>query len=256
MAAITPRLTASSSFVKYVAGVSASARSGYTTASRGIWKEFDFEPVEAGVPGVPDNVLPFDGSELCRSRCESEKRSPKLFRPLVDVEVRPEGVTCGEDWRSTSLALFKELIVEERPLEPSSGGGIGIDGVDFADRWDVIESFRKTDGPGDPKGALVSANVEWVGDGKGDGCSGSDSPRNSGTWIALTGSLTWGGLLPGEVDVRPLLDNLGVLMPSTYESAGGIFTGRGNRCFLSFFRRGKWKKVVVVETVCVVVVSA
>lgn len=93
--------------------------------------------MEAGVPGVPDRILPFprfEGSEFCRSLCESEKMSPKLFRPLVDVDVRPKEITCGEDWRSASLALFKELKVEDRPLEPNDGGGIGIDGVDFADR--------------------------------------------------------------------------------------------------------------------------
>lgn len=63
MAAITPRLTASSSFAKYVPGVSPSARSGYTKGSRGIWKEFDFEPVEAGVPGDPGKALPFTNPE-------------------------------------------------------------------------------------------------------------------------------------------------------------------------------------------------
>lgn len=39
-------------------------------------------------------------------------------------------------------------------------------------------------------------------------------------------------------------------------SAGGILTGRGNKGPLFFLRRGKRKKVVVVDTVCVVVVVA
>lgn len=102
----------------------------------------------------------------------------------------------------------------------------------------------------------MSATVECVGDGKGDGCSKSDSVCNSGTGIAGPACLASGDLLPGDTDVRPIGDNFGVLVPCRFDPGGGIFTGRGNRCPLSFFLRARRKKVVVVETVCVVVVSA
>lgn len=60
--------------------------------------------------------------------------SPKLFLPLVDVDVRSERANCGDDRRSASIPFFSEPTVDDRPLEPSSGGGMGIDGVDFAER--------------------------------------------------------------------------------------------------------------------------
>lgn len=215
--------------------------------------------MEAGVPGVPDSVFAFPrygGSEFCRNLCDSENRSPKLFRPAVDVEVRPDGAICGEDWRSTSLTLFNEPMVEDRPLEPRNGGGMDVDGVEFPDRCDVTESLRKRDAPGKPKGGLVGARLERVGDGNGDRCLGSDPPRRSDRCGALGGSLSGGGFLAGDTDVRRLREVLAVLFPSTFDSGGEDFSGRGNKGLLSFFRRGKRKKVVVVETVCVVVVSA
>ncbi len=67
--------------------------------------------------------------------------SPKLLLPLVDVDVRP-GASCGDDCRSASLTLFSEPIVDDRPLEPRNGAGMGMDGVDLAERWDVVESLR------------------------------------------------------------------------------------------------------------------
>lgn len=182
--------------------------------------------------------------------------SPKLFRPLVDVDVRPDGTTWGEGWRSASIALFNDPIVEDRPLEPRKWGGTGIDGVDFADRCDVIESFRKRDGPAATIGALVRATRECVGDGKGDACLEEEPLCGFGANIAVTGSSIRVCPRTGDVDIRPLLESFGVLSPSVFESEGRIFIGSGKRCPLFFFRRGKRKNVVVVETVCVVVVSA
>ena len=90
--------------------------------------------------------------------------SPKLFRPVVEMDVRPDPAMGGE----SSLEGFpKEPKVLERPLAPSRGGGC-ISELDFVERLELIESFLTTAGPGAPNGALVSANVECVGEGRGD----------------------------------------------------------------------------------------
>lgn len=59
-------------------------------------------------------------------------------------------------------------MVDDLPRCPSRGGGTCKDGVDMPDRCDMDESFRKMAGPGAPSGAFVNANVECVGEGKGD----------------------------------------------------------------------------------------
>jgi hypothetical protein len=52
--------------------------------------------------GVSDPFPPGDplrgngGSEFCLSRCGKLKISPKLLRPLVDVDVRPDEVRWGD----------------------------------------------------------------------------------------------------------------------------------------------------------------
>lgn len=67
-------------------------------------------------------------------------------------------------------------MVEDRPLAPRNGGGMHADGVEFPDRWDLLELFRTTAGPEMPNGALVMVAVDCVGDGSGDGYSEPD-PR-------------------------------------------------------------------------------
>ena len=63
--------------------MSVSCRSGYD-------KGFD---IGVAVPGEPFRGT--GGSEFCLSRCGIPKISPKLLRPLVDVEVRLEGIILG-----------------------------------------------------------------------------------------------------------------------------------------------------------------
>lgn len=81
--AIVPRGRVSCSRERYVAGVSPSSRSGTV-------KDSD---LETGVPAPPtpgDPIRGTGGSEFCLNRCVMLKRSPKLLRPLVEVDVRPE----------------------------------------------------------------------------------------------------------------------------------------------------------------------
>ena len=87
--------------------------------------------------------------------------SPKLLRPTVELEFLPDGVNCGgESWRSVSVDLRREPSVEDLPRCPSRGGGTWRDGVDAPDRWDMDDSFRNVDGPGDPFEACVRASIE------------------------------------------------------------------------------------------------
>lgn len=80
--AITPFGRLSSNRDRYVAGVSLSCRAGY-----------DSDFVGVAVPGVP--LRGAGGSEFCLSRCGRLKISPKLLRPLVEVEVRLDGAMKG-----------------------------------------------------------------------------------------------------------------------------------------------------------------
>lgn len=111
------------------------------------------------------------------------------------------------------------------------------------------DSFRKMARPGDPCGALVRAIVEWVGDGKGDGCSCAG-------WLGSVGTAM---ICPrtGDIEVLPLVEARGVLAALLiFELEGESLAGNGNNGLLSLFRRGKRKKVVVVDIVWVVVVWA
>jgi hypothetical protein len=89
------------------------------------------------------------------------------------------------------------------------------------------------EGPGEPKGALVRANVECVGERPGE------------FWLIGVSNLT--ALLDlrlGDIELRPP-----VLREKLVLLDGGNFSGRGNRGPLSFFRLFSLKNVVVVEIV-------
>ena len=61
----------------------------------------------------------------------------------------------------------------------------------------------------------------------------------------------------GDIEVLPLVEARGVLAALLiFELEGESFAGNGNNGPLSLFRRGKRKKVVVVDIVWVVVVWA
>src|SRR5438876_30146 len=121
MLATTPRLTASSSRARYFAGVSSSARSGMAIGSRIRCSEFDFELFDTGVPGPGELWRGKEGSEFCLSRCVM-LNSPKLFRPIVDVEVREEG-NGGVGRATSSGASFTDPTVEDLFRRPRRAGG-------------------------------------------------------------------------------------------------------------------------------------
>jgi len=129
--------------------------------------------------------------------------SPKLLRPVVDVEFLPDAATPGEWSLSVSADLPSDPIVEDLPLIPNRGGASDTEGVDAPERADIIDSLRTTDGPGEPKGALVRARMDCVGLGNGDVLlllSGSNLIEAGGGRSRL-----------GDIDVRPAVDARGVL---------------------------------------------
>jgi len=75
---------------------------------------------------------------------------PKLFRPIVDVDVREEG-KGGVGMAASSGVSFKDPMVEDLPLRPSRVGGISEDGDDLADIVEAVESCRSNVGPGAAK---------------------------------------------------------------------------------------------------------
>lgn len=109
---------------------------------------------------------------------------------------------------------------------------------------ECADSLRRTDGPGDPNGALVKARVECVGE-------MVDEPRPLGSVSNLTAVAD---LRPGEMDFRPLVGVLEKLVRP--EEGGGSLSGSGNKWPLFFLRLFNLKNVVVVDMVCVVVVWA
>ena len=114
-------------------------------------------------------------------------------------------------------------------------------GVDWPE-W--VDSLRRTEGPGEPNGAFVRAQVELVGEVAAEPCP--FAPVSNLTAVV--------DLRLGDMDVRPLV--VGVLEKLVRPEGGGNRSGRGNNGLLSFFRRFSLKNVVVVEMVCVVVVWA
>lgn len=72
----------------------------------------------------------------------------------------------------------------------------------------------------------------------------------------MSGGYREGDWLRGESWDWAPVEARGVKLTLWVGSAEGILPGRGNKGPLFFLRRGKRKKVVVVDTVCVVVVVA
>ena len=77
-------------------------------------------------------------SELGLSLCEILKKPLRLLRPIVDVEVRPDG-SGGVGSRISSL---REPIVDDLPREPRRAGGAreGDDRAEWADFPDCCRS--------------------------------------------------------------------------------------------------------------------
>lgn len=101
---MAPFGTLSPSRDRYFAGVSSSSRAGY---DGGPWDEsFDIGVAEPPTPGEP--LRGRGGSEFCLNRWEKLKISPKLLRPLVEVDVRLDEAKTGEGW------LSRESMVDAR----------------------------------------------------------------------------------------------------------------------------------------------
>lgn len=149
MPPITPRGRFSSSFVKKLAGVSSSSREGIGGRS--------------GLTGVADPPTPGEpcrgiaGSEFCLNRCEMLKMSPKLFLPLVDVEVRVEDPKYGTGDRS-SWSSASDPIVDDLPRPPL------WEGLDRTERVEFVELLRNNGGALD----AGSTTEERDGEGRGE----------------------------------------------------------------------------------------
>lgn len=187
------------------------------------------------------------------------KRPPRLLRPVVEVEVRPDcwpgGCKGGVGSAASSRTFVSEPIVEDLPRLPNGIGGdkAGDDAVDCAD---AVESVRSIVLPGPANFNDETASADCNGEGSGDGNPDFVWPswkrRSSGESSGAEAA----GDRVGEADVLALVDARGIVADKAEVSGGGILTGRGKRGPLFFFLCGRRKNVVVVEIVCVVVVEA
>lgn len=209
--------------------------------------EFCFEPVEAGVPGVPllfRPLRPNTGSELCLRR-DKLNRFPRLpLAPMVDVEVLVDWGRGGVGKFSSSMALRTELNVEDLPLIPSPFGRPLVP-ADLSDRCEALESLRRMLAPGAAN--IVDAATSLA----GEVCS---SLRLLKLLMSELSARVVNDWRTGDSEGRPPVDSRGVLAAES--SADDTLGGNGNKGPLLCFRRGKRKNVVVVDTVCVVVVVA
>lgn len=142
-----PRGRHISSRLRYVAGVSVSSRFG-TCGGSGF---------DIGVDEPPGEPRGAGGDEFCLNRCVILNMSPKLLRPLVDVEVRPEDaryvVGVKSSWFSAS-----DPMVDDRPRFLN-------DGFDRTERAELVESFRNSGGTLE---AGASCTVDRDGEGSGE----------------------------------------------------------------------------------------
>lgn len=145
--------------------------------------------------------------------------SPKLLRPVVEIEFRPDARFDEEFWGSSSLraASIIEFKVEERPRPTRPL-------PDVVECADVVEFLRKRRGGfmalGDD-----SLTEDWVGDGSGE----TRSPS----------------VVTGSIEERPSSFETGECRPlmGLSEPVGWSLTGRGNsgarlllkRSILNFF---------------------
>ena len=134
-----------------------------------------FEALDLGVPEIPspgDPYLGNAGSELWRKRLRL-KRPPRLLRPVVEVEVRPDcwpgGCKGGVGSAASSRTFVSEPIVEDLPRLPNGMGGAKT-GDDAVDRAETAEWVRSIGLPGPANFNEEAASAECDGDGNGDGC--------------------------------------------------------------------------------------
>lgn len=235
MLAIAPLGTAASNRERYWAGVSPSSRSGYEIASRVSENDpgLEAEPGVAGPPRLGDPLREKDASEFCRSRCGRLNKSPKLFRPLADVEFRPERRKGGvRRWSSRMSATDPR--VEDLPRRPKRPWPLVTDEADFPERAEVVESFLNSGGAAALEGD--SPVEEWVGDGRGESWSWSEfvAPVRLGVASAGLGfesaPFSFAGCELGD-------------------SGGGILTGSGKSGPRLFMRRGKRNSLLLLGLV-------
>lgn len=170
--------------------------------------------------GVPEPPIPGDplrgsgGSEFCRNRWEKLKISPKLLRPLVDVEVRPDDVKWGEGcWSGSGI----ESMVDD--LSRRFGASRPwFEEVEFAERADATE-FLLGEGPGPWEDRPTD---ERTGDGRGE---------------------TWSWLRSSEMSDLDATQFCGPLSP---ESGVGTLGGKGKRGARFLFKRGIRNRLVPV----------
>lgn len=148
--AILPFGTHSLRRVRYVAGVSPSSRAGYGGGPDGC--------LDTGVPGPTpgDPLRGRGGSEFCLNRWEKLKISPKLLRPLVEVEVLADEARYGDGCWSGSAS---ESMVDDlsRRLDALGRG----EEFELAERAEVVESLLDRVGPASP-------TAERAGDGRAE----------------------------------------------------------------------------------------
>lgn len=219
------------------------------------------EALDLGVPDIPspgDPYLGNAGSELWRRRLRL-KIPPRLLRPVVEVEFRPDcwpgGCKGGVGSAASSRTFVSEPIVEDLPRLPNGIGGLraGDEAVDCAD---TVESVRSIGLPGPANFNDETASAECDGDGNGDGAPYIVWPLGKGRGCGESSGVPTAEDRMGDADVLALVDAREAVADRAEGSGGGILTGRGNRGPLFFFLCGRRKNVVVVEIVCVVVVEA
>lgn len=171
------------------------------------------------------------------------KRPPRLLLPAVEVEVRPDG-SGGVGRAGSTGPSLPEPIVEDRPRRPKRR--VFRDGEDLADRAEVVEFFRPSVPPRPPR--LVEEAIGWPKEGEG---SGEPDPGTVAQALCAQA---------GECSIdsgAALVETRGVPPVTGLGPGNCTLSGKGNRGVGVFLRRfGRRKKVVVVETVCVVVVVA
>lgn len=137
------------------------------------------------------------------------KRSPKLFRPLVEVEVRPEDARYGtgdeSSWFSASDPIVDDL---PRPL---------WEGLDRIERAEFVESCRNSGGV--PAAAKPTEDRE----GEGRGETRSISSEASDFGVSAGGNR-------GPLSIKRFPD--------------GTFGGKGNNGPRFRLRRGRRKRFV------------
>ena len=196
------------------------------------------EPGVSGVPPVCKLLRPNIGSELCLRR-DKLNIPPRLVLPDVEVDVLVDCGMGGVGSPSSSIALRSELIVDDLPRNwRPAGRPVVVE--DLVDRRDADESLLNKFDPGAANARDVAASAV---------CVGEDCPfrRLNGLGISGVSLATEKESRMGDSGGRPLVERRGVLAAERSE----VVTrgGKGNSGPLSFFRRGKRKKVVVVDTV-------